>query len=96
MSFGRKLIGKSDNLHGFNLSTVEIKNSDVVATSGETLHPILIHTGNVDDIVSGMVFEITSDELKKADEYEVEDYKRILVKLNSGISAWVYVSTHSA
>ena len=95
-TFGRKLTGISDNLHGFHLSTVEIKNSDVVTTSGEASHPILIHTGDLNDTVSGMVFEITPDELKKADEYEVEDYKRIRVKLNSGISAWVYVSVNSA
>jgi hypothetical protein len=37
------------------------------------------------------VFWITDAELKAADEYEVADYKRILVPLRSGNTAWVYV-----
>ena len=28
----------------------------------------------------------------RADRYEVADYKRIAVRLKSGIEAWVYVS----
>lgn len=39
-----------------------------------------------------MVFEVSSDELKQADEYEKPNYKRISVKLSSGIDAWVYVN----
>ena len=38
-----------------------------------------------------MVFEITEAELAGADAYEVSDYKRILVRLKSGVEAWVYV-----
>ncbi|MEJ0097043.1 MAG: gamma-glutamylcyclotransferase [Bauldia sp.] len=43
------------------------------------------------DEVSGTVFTITEAELVAADEYEVADYKRIQVRLRSGIEAWVYV-----
>jgi len=39
-----------------------------------------------------MVFEISADELNHSDEYEVNDYKRILGNLKSGKKAWVYVS----
>jgi hypothetical protein len=39
-----------------------------------------------------MVFDITSDELAKADKYEVADCKRVSANLMSGAAAWVYVS----
>ena len=44
------------------------------------------------DEVNGIVFDISPEELQQADEYEVEDYKRISVQLRSGTHAWVYVS----
>ncbi|SRR5579883_174342 len=94
-TFGRLLKGTPDILSGFNLSMLEIKDSDVIKKSGEAAHPILKYTGNQQDQVTGFVFEITSDELKQADLYEVDDYKRISVQLNSGIDAWVYVAASS-
>jgi len=91
-TFGRKLMGKKDTLCGFNLSMVEIKNQDVVKTSGDAAHPIITFTGNAGDQIAGVVFEISPEELAQADLYEVEDYKRISVQLHSGINAWVYVN----
>ena len=43
------------------------------------------------DKVIGTVFKITSDELLKADGYEVNDYKRVEVTLESGRRSWAYV-----
>ena len=41
-------------------------------------------------------FEITEDELEQADEYEASaSYKRIMVTLHSGTTAWVYISADS-
>ena len=37
------------------------------------------------------MFEITESELAAADDYEVSDYKRVSVRLKSGLVAWVYV-----
>jgi len=91
-TFGRKLNGTQDILTGYHLSQLEIKNHDVIETSGTATHPILIHTGDVSNEVSGIVFDISPQELQQADEYEVEDYKRVRVQLHSGISAWVYIS----
>ncbi|RUM82060.1 MAG: gamma-glutamylcyclotransferase, partial [Candidatus Thioglobus sp.] len=34
----------------------------------------------------------TADELAQSDEYEVDEYQRVLAKLKSGKQAWVYVS----
>lgn len=71
---------------------IEIKDEAVIAKSGLTHHPILKHTSNNTDCIKGSVFAITKEELHQADEYEIDDYKRIAVQLASGKTAWVYVS----
>lgn len=91
-NFGRKMQGQEDVLQGFKLTTIEIKNSAVVATSGDNFHPIISYTGNPSDKVSGIVFTISKEELAQADKYEVSEYKRVNVKLNSGVKAWVYIN----
>jgi len=92
-NFRRKLEGHKDQLPGFELSMLEITDPNVIATSGEAFHPIITYTGNSTNCVDGMVFDISEEELNRADSYEVSDYKRIKVKLSSGIFAWVYVNT---
>lgn len=91
-TFGRKLKGVPDVLSGYCLSQLAIIDSTVVETSGTATHPILLPTGNDSDKVTGVVFDISPEELRQADEYEVKDYKRICVQLCSGTHAWVYVS----
>lgn len=91
-TFGRKLTGQSDSLLGYRLDTIPITDPKVIATSGESTHRILHYTGNNNDIVNGMVFDISAAELQQADRYEVADYKRVSAPLRSGIHAWVYVS----
>jgi Gamma-glutamyl cyclotransferase, AIG2-like len=90
-TFGRKLSGTPDVLPGFEQTMVEIDDPDVVAASGKTLHPIVRFTGRASDGVRGTVFEVTQQELRNADKYEVAAYTRVAVKLGSGIDAWVYV-----
>ena len=94
-TFGRKLEGKQDSLLGYSLKQVQITDQDVIAKSGEDVHIIIHYSGNIEDRVPGMVFQISRKELENADKYEVADYKRVEVELLSGISAWVYVSVHS-
>lgn len=91
-TFGRKLQGKPDFLSGFSLTLVEIKDERVIETSGAVAHPIITFTGNQADQVIGFVFDISLEELECADTYEVDDYKRISVQLQSGVEAWVYVN----
>lgn len=93
--FGRSLQGESDALIGFILKNIEIKDPQVLATSGEAFHPMLEHTGDIADLVPGMVFDISEQELFQADQYEVADYKRIQVQLSSGVQAWVYVAANT-
>lgn len=90
-SFGRILSGSKDSLRGYKLSTLEIKNKDVLTKSDQQFHPIAIKTGNSDDIIDGMLFDISLEELAQADAYEVEDYKRILEMFESGNKGWIYV-----
>jgi Gamma-glutamyl cyclotransferase, AIG2-like len=90
-SFGRRLVGRPDTMPGFRKSFIEITDPDVLATSGERFHPIVVPTDDPNEAVEGTVFEITADELLAADQYEVADYKRVEVVLHSGVRAWVYV-----
>ena len=90
-NFGRRLAGKPDAVLGYRMEKVQIKDPAVIATSGLAVHRILV-PGNLLDTVEGVVFEVTPEELAAADDYEAEDYKRIKVKLRSGIQAWIYVS----
>ena len=91
-TFGRNLVGKKDNLLGYKLESLKIKDPSVIEISEAKTHPIIRFTGTNVDVVEGTVFEVTSDELLEADNYEVEDYKRIEVILKSGIKSWVYTA----
>jgi Gamma-glutamyl cyclotransferase, AIG2-like len=91
-SFGRALQGKPDALPGWRREMVEIIDAEVFCLSGERFHPILV-PGNDADEIPGMVFEISEEELQRADAYEVAAYKRIAQRLKSGLEAFVYVRT---
>lgn len=91
-TFGRLLKGRPDKLIGYHLSSITITDPKVIKTSGESIHSILIYTGNPQDEVNGTVFDISKEELLQADKYEVSDYKRVQAKLKSGSQAWVYIS----
>ncbi|MBS0625162.1 MAG: gamma-glutamylcyclotransferase [Verrucomicrobia bacterium] len=91
-TFGRKLAGHPDSLPGYYLKKVKITDPEVIAKSGEDVHSIIHFSGDPKDQIPGMVFQISKEELERADQYEVDDYKRVQVKLLSGISAWVYVA----
>ena len=90
-TFGRKLTGSSDVLPKYKISEVKILDQEVVKKSGREMHPILIHSGSETDEVKGIVFEVSEEELKFADQYEVNDYIRIKESLKSGVKAWAYV-----
>lgn len=90
-TFGREIDGRPDAIVGYHLDYVTITDPHVIATSGSDRHPILKPTDRADAAVEGMVFEISEADLAAADEYEVDDYRRITVPLRSGGEAWVYV-----
>ena len=92
-TFGRKLEGKPDALVGYRLMMIKIKDEDFVAKSGAADHRNLQFTGNASDLVEGIVFAVTMEELKQSDAYEPEGYERVPVQCRSGLSAWIYLSS---
>jgi hypothetical protein len=91
-NFGRILLGRPDKLLGYQLKELEINDEEVLKTSNKKFHPIVIFSDNEHHKVPGILFEVTAQEILKADNYEVDDYKRIEVILESGQRSWVYVA----
>ncbi len=91
-NFGRELAGSKDVLCGYVVGSIKITDERVIRESGMDIHLILRRTNNNDDKVEGTVFEITSQELAQADDYEVDDYKRISATLASGCVCWIYAA----
>ena len=89
--FGRKLSGTPDVLPGFEETPFVIEDETTVSLSGKAQHTIARFTGLGSDTVTGTVFAFTPEEIESADRYEVLPYERVLVILQSGIRAWVYV-----
>ena len=79
--FGRKLSGSPDRLIGFRQKRQKL----------EGRYPIVYATGNPQELLDGIVYEITKNDLEKADAYEGDGYQRVKTRLESGRSAWVYV-----
>ena len=90
-TFGRRLAGKNDALRGFELVSLKIEDPTVVAISGKAHHTMAKFTGRASDVILGVVFEVTLDEIQQADKYEVAAVKRVAVVLQSGVRAWAYV-----
>ena len=89
-NFGRLLFGRPDTLPGYTLLPITIDDPTVVALSGKSQHMIAQRSSAAEE-VSGMVFEITAQELAAADRYEVAEYRRVQLTLKSGLKAWVYI-----
>jgi hypothetical protein len=91
-TFGRRLVGVCDALCGYRVDTLEVFDAEVIRTSGSDYHSILVASGNPSDLVQGIVFSISEAELLNADDYEVDDYQRVLARCKSAQQAWVYVA----
>jgi hypothetical protein len=91
-TFGRTLEGWSDTLVGFRVRMIRIQDEDFADENGAE-HRIIQFTGNQSDVVEGIVLAMTRKEMDQADAYEPAEYKRILVRLRSGVDAWVYVDS---
>jgi hypothetical protein len=90
-TFGRLLAGSRDTLPRFALEPLKIEDAGVIAISGQAEHTIAKFTGHDDDVIPGLVFELTAEDIRRADNYEVADCKRVALILGSGRRAWVYV-----
>lgn len=88
--FGRRLEAQPDALTGYCLETIEVQDQSFLAHSG-AVQRNLQFTGNTLDVVEGSVLSLTPQELERADAYEPAEYKRMQVRLRSGLDAWVYL-----
>jgi hypothetical protein len=43
--------------------------------------------------VAGTVFELSREEITRADDYEVDDYQRVRAVLKSGRNCWIYAAS---
>ena len=90
--FGRLLKGAKDTLKGFGLSSIKTRDESAQSKTGHENHLIAIISNTGIDMIEGMVFEITAEEILLADKYEPDDFKRVKVELESGKKAWIYVA----
>lgn len=90
-TFARTLEGAPDVLIGYRLVQILIEDEAFVIKSGTADHRNLQFTGDASDSVQGMVFKVTKEELEQSDAYEPESYERVLVQLQSGTHAWIYL-----
>ncbi|WP_312078659.1 gamma-glutamylcyclotransferase family protein [Chryseobacterium sp.] len=90
-TFGRILSGERDILTKYKLEMLEITDPEVLRRSNQKYHPILVFSGNIEDEVEGVLFEVSDEEILQADEYEVDDYKRIEIVFKSGKAGFIYV-----
>jgi hypothetical protein len=93
--FGRHLHGEPDELIGFECSFRIVDDRAFAAASGRESHAIVRFNGDVQSRVDGTVFEVSEQELEKADRYEPAGYTRISAMLASGRPVWVYAEDQS-
>lgn len=82
--FGRATPGRPDSLPDFA--------KEEIILDGIAYFTVRPRSGQS---VSGMVLEVTSDELRRGDIYETDAYYRISVTLDSGETAWVYCDSRN-
>jgi len=81
--FSRTLSGFNDTLFGYKLSDEKVVG----------VYPVMQSSKEPSDFVNGRVYMCSNEEILEVDKYEGPAYKRIKVVLNSGKSAWAYVSS---
>jgi hypothetical protein len=87
--FNRLLSGTPDTLLHYRLAQIKISDQDGTGHH----YPAAFYTGNPRDQIAGMVYQLSDDELLRADLYETQAYVRQEVQLVSGKQAWAYICT---
>lgn len=91
-TLGRVLSGEPARLPAFALTRVPIADPARAALHGTSDYANVVADGRRASNVSGMVLEVTDDELVALDGYEAADgYARIEASLAGDAPAWVYV-----
>lgn len=90
-TLGRVPKASADALEGYTLSTVQVTDAALIASSGIAVHANVLFDGRPESRVPGVVLEVTEAELLLCDRYEEPArYERVLARLASGREAWVY------
>lgn len=85
--FKRQLIlGKNVQVHEDSLVDYKITPHSVML-----IYPTIVKSAG--DVVKGVVFKASEDDLKKLDRYETSLYKKINVTLQSGKTSLVYIES---
>jgi SpoVK/Ycf46/Vps4 family AAA+-type ATPase len=87
-SYGRKQKGTADKLLGYNLETKDAANLNEE-------FPIAKKSTNKNELIEGVVFELTGEELMQMDKNEAANYKRVMETTALGIEVWMYVAKKS-
>lgn len=87
--FGRVLKGGNDTLRGYKMANIVIEDKAFLTKEGSRQ---LTAVASRNDKIDGMVFEVSFEEIEMIDRYEPENYERILVKLDSGKTAWLWLA----
>jgi hypothetical protein len=90
-TFGRRVAAQDDVLTGYSRMYTDVPDHRIDTVAGPAVLPVLRRTGSALDKVVGVVLALTPDELDAADEYQPALYRRIIVTLDSGRRAWLYV-----
>ena len=83
--FGRSLQGTPETLIGYVVKEIQIEEE-----FGLVQNPIIVETHKPEDTINGIVYTISSQELRQCDLYEGVHYKRVEVHLQSEQKAWAY------
>jgi gamma-glutamylcyclotransferase (GGCT)/AIG2-like uncharacterized protein YtfP len=83
--FGRVLKGQPETLKGYTIKEIQIEEE-----YGLEPYPIIVQTKNQENTIDGILYELSMEDIQKADIYEGKYYQRIQVQLQSNQLAWVY------
>lgn len=83
--FGRILDGTPETLIGYVVKQIQIEEE-----FGIVHYPIITETQDVADTIHGMVYLVSSMEMRQTDLYEGLHYRRVEVQLQSNQKAWAY------
>lgn len=86
--FNKVLTGTKDELLGYKLKDLKIEEEFGIAD-----YFVATPSDNPSDCIKGIVFNISSHDLAKADQFESNAYKRVQIELKSGTIAWIYIES---
>ena len=89
--FGGPVPMVDDALVGWRLDEVEITDPAVIAASGTDRH-LILRPGGTGDLVAGAVLTVDDAGLEAVDDYEVDDYVRVMASTIAGREVWVFVA----